>query len=94
MTTSDIGVATMVTNITTLTPGSMVVQVDHEPPVAVLWVHVLTPGDPEAVARRVSALERYCIEAVGTAEQLAAVRGAAAPEFLPAPDPSSDGDSS
>ncbi|MDQ2678349.1 MAG: Na+/H+ antiporter subunit E [Actinomycetota bacterium] len=94
MTTPDVGIATMVTNITALTPGSMVVQVDHDPPVAVLWVHVLTPGAPEAVARRVSALERYCIEAVGTADQIAAMRAAADPELLPAPDPSADGGTS
>lgn len=88
LTTDDIGIATMVTNITALTPGSMVVQVDQDGPVAVLWVHVLTPGQPEDVARRVSALERSCIRAVGTAEQRAAMLAAGEPEFLPAPDPS------
>ncbi len=88
MTTADIGIATMVTNITALTPGSMVVQVDQDGPVAVLWVHVLTPGDPEAVARRVCALERSCIEAVGTPAQRAALRDADEPELLPGPDPS------
>ena len=87
LTTNDIGIATMVTNITALTPGSMVVQVDQDGPVAVLWVHVLTPGEPEAVARRVSGLERSCILAVGTAEQRAALRAAGDVELLPAPDP-------
>ena len=86
--TNDMGIATMVTNITALTPGSMVVQVDHDGPVAVLWIHVLTPGEPESVARRASALEAGCIRAVGTAEQRAALRDAGEPEFLPAPDPS------
>lgn len=92
LTTADLGIATMVTNITALTPGSMVVQIDHDASSAVLWVHILTPGDPELVARRVSALERHCIEAVGTAEQLAAVRAAADPELLPAPHPRSGDD--
>ena len=94
MTTNDIGIATMVTNITALTPGSMVVQVDQDGPVAVLWIHVLTPGQPEEVARRVSALERACIRAVGTAEQRAALQAAGEPELLPAPDPSSPDSSS
>jgi len=94
MTTNDIGIATMVTNITALTPGSMVVQVDQDGPVAVLWIHVLTPGRPEDVARRVSALERACIRAVGTAAQRDALRAAGEPELLPAPDPSSPDSSS
>ena len=78
MCTDDISLVTMVTNITALTPGSMVVQVDHGANGAVLWVHVLTPGDVEEVAAAVLTLERYCIEAVGSPEQVAALRAARA----------------
>ena len=90
--TDDIGIVTMVTNITALTPGSMVVQVDHGGPGgAVLWVHVLTPRDPATVARSVSTLERHCIEALGSPEQIAAVHAGAAPaQAWPALDPTDE----
>lgn len=84
MRTGDLGIVTMVTNLTALTPGSMVVQINHDPSNSVLWVHYLTPGDPEKVARNVVALERRCIEAFGTAEQIEAVRsGAPSPGIRP-----------
>lgn len=86
--TDDIGIVTMVANITALTPGSMVVQVDHGAGRAVLWVHVLTPRDPATIARGVSTLERRCIEALGSPEQIAAVHAGASPaQSWPALDP-------
>ena len=64
--TNDIRILTMVTNITALTPGTIVVQVDPHEPVADIWVHVLTPGDPDRTARVIARLEAHCIRAVGS----------------------------
>lgn len=77
--TDDIRIVTMVTNLTALTPGSMVVKVDDAQPLTTLWVHVLTPGDPDEVAPSILALERRCIEAIGTPEQIRRVRQAGTP---------------
>lgn len=72
--TDDVGIITMVANITALTPGSMVVQLDVDGSDDLAWVHVLTPGDPFQVARSFSRLEQLCVEAVGSDEQIARLR--------------------
>lgn len=72
MHTDDPAIITIVTNFTALTPGSVVVHIDDDGPNPVLWLHVLTLGDPFAIARAAQRLERQCVMAFGTDEQVAA----------------------
>ena len=74
--TDDVALITMVANMTALTPGSMVVQLDIAEPAPLAWVHVLTPGDPRAIGRSISRLEQLCIEAFGSDAAIAALHAA------------------
>lgn len=69
------GLATVVGNAITLTPGTLTVDVrrtgDDRPPV--LYVHVLHFTDVESLRRDVLRLERLAVRAFGTKEQRAEV---------------------
>ena len=65
----------MITNLTALTPGSMVVRAaHHDDGRATVLVHCLATGDPVRFARTIAGLEVRCVRAIGTREQLAALR--------------------
>ena len=66
----------MVTNLTALTPGAMVVRVDVEGARPVLLVHVLSVRDPDRFASAMLGLERRCVRALGSDEQVALVERA------------------
>jgi multicomponent Na+:H+ antiporter subunit E len=63
---------TLVTNMTALTPGAMVVGYEHEDGHPVVFVHVLTPLDPDRQVEAMQGLEGRCVRTFGTAEQLRA----------------------
>ena len=63
---------TLVTNMTALTPGAMVVGYDRRGDHPVVDVHVLTPLDPQRQVRAMQDLEGRCVRTFGTAEQLRA----------------------
>lgn len=73
MATNDPVFITMVSNLIALTPGSIVVRIRHRPEGVVLWVHILTLQDPEQVVAATRTLERRCVRAFGTSEQIALV---------------------
>jgi multicomponent Na+:H+ antiporter subunit E len=66
----------MVTNLTALTPGAMVVRVDAEGARPVVLVHVLSVRDPDRFASAMLGLERRCVRALGSDEQVALVERA------------------
>ena len=71
----DPALLTMVTNITALTPGAIVVRLAHHDdgrPTA--QVHCMATRDPERFARTIAGLEVRCVRAIGTPAQLAALR--------------------
>jgi multicomponent Na+:H+ antiporter subunit E len=71
----DPALITMVTNLTALTPGSMVVRAaHHDDGRPTVQVHCLATGDPERFARTIAGLEVRCVKALGTAGQVAALR--------------------
>ena len=71
----DPALITMITNLTALTPGSMVVRAaHHDDGRPTVQVHCLATGDPERFARGIAGLEVRCVKAVGTRGQLAALR--------------------
>jgi multicomponent Na+:H+ antiporter subunit E len=55
---------TLMSNILALAPGTMPVDVTHEPPV--LYVHFLLLSDVEDARRRMLRLERLVVDAVGS----------------------------
>lgn len=63
---------TLVTNMTALTPGAMVVGYEHEDGHPVVYVHVLSPLDPERQVLAMQGLEARCVRTFGTAEQVRA----------------------
>jgi multicomponent Na+:H+ antiporter subunit E len=65
------GLLTLVTNTMALTPGTIPIQVDHDP--TVMYVHVLHRGDVEAVRGDVRHLASLAYRAFGTAEAVAAM---------------------
>lgn len=75
MHTDDPAIITLVTNFTALTPGSVVVHIDDHGPNPVLWLHVLALQDPFVIARAAQRLERQCVMAFGTDEQVAMFTG-------------------
>lgn len=77
----DLTLLTMVINITALTPGSMAVELDLDQVRPVIWVHVLTSGDPTDIGRNVLVLEELCVRALGSAEQIGRL-GAHTPSSL------------
>lgn len=71
----DPALLTMVTNITALTPGAIVVRVaHHDDGRPTVQVHCLATRDPERFARNIAGLEVRCVRAIGTSEQLTALR--------------------
>lgn len=62
---------TIVANLTALTPGAMVVRIDGDGPRPVVLLHVLTVRDPARFAGATVALERRCVRALGTDQQIA-----------------------
>lgn len=66
---------TLVTNMTALTPGAMVVGVEHEQDHPVVLVHVLSVRDPQGTVRSMQELERRCVRAFGTREQVRRCEG-------------------
>jgi multicomponent Na+:H+ antiporter subunit E len=67
---------TAVANLTALTPGSMVVRVDTDGARPQVLLHVLTVRDPERFAGAMLQLERRCVRALGSSEQIACVEAA------------------
>lgn len=70
------GLLTIVANLTALTPGMMVLEVERQP--ARFYVHVLQLDDVDAARSEIMELERRVVEAFGSPEAVAAVRTAAA----------------
>lgn len=64
-------ILTLVANAITLTPGTLTLEIRREPPT--LYVHVLQLASPEQTRREVRELERYAVEAFGSADAVAAV---------------------
>lgn len=64
------GIVTMVANAISLTPGTLVVEIDKDP--TILYVHVLHLRDVEQVRRDVLALELLAVRAFGTDDAIAA----------------------
>jgi multicomponent Na+:H+ antiporter subunit E len=71
----DPGMITLITTMTALTPGSVMVEVHRSPPTA--RVHAFGQGDPARVASTIRRLEELCIRAVGDPTQRAALRARA-----------------
>lgn len=70
----DPALLTMVTNITALTPGAMVVRAaHHDDGRPTVLVHCLSTHDPQRWARSIAGLEIRCVRAIGTREQIAAL---------------------
>jgi multicomponent Na+:H+ antiporter subunit E len=67
------GLTTLVANCVSLTPGTLVLDVDRDP--LVLYVHVLHLRSIADVRAEVQTLERLAIRAFGTEEARAAVAG-------------------
>ncbi len=71
----DPALLTMVTNITALTPGAIIVRVaHHDDGRPTVQVHCLATRDPERFARNIAGLEVRCVRSIGTPAQLAALR--------------------
>ena len=64
------GVATFLANVLSLSPGTLVLEVDHEPPV--LYVHVLHMADREKIIATVRRLEELAVATYGNATERAA----------------------
>ncbi|MDQ7994141.1 MAG: Na+/H+ antiporter subunit E [Propionicimonas sp.] len=69
--TSDPGMLTLVTTMTALTPGSLILEVRNDPPV--VRVHTFGHGDPAGVATTIRRLEELGIGALGDDAQRAAL---------------------
>lgn len=70
------GVATFLANVLSLSPGTLVLEVDHGPPV--LYLHVLHMADRERILRTVARLEELAVATYGNADERSACRGAGA----------------
>ena len=57
-------VLTILSNAISLTPGTLIIEIDHDP--AVLYIHVLHLESIEEVRFNIFRLERHVIKAVGT----------------------------
>lgn len=57
------GIATFLTNVLTLSPGTLPLEVDHDPPV--LYVHVLHMADREKIVATVRRLEELAVATYG-----------------------------
>jgi multicomponent Na+:H+ antiporter subunit E len=66
------GLITLLANLLALSPGSMPIHVERDPPV--IYLHVLRLRDPDEVRRRVARLEGLAVAAAGSPAALAAVR--------------------
>jgi multicomponent Na+:H+ antiporter subunit E len=66
------GLLAIVSNLTALTPGTMVIEIDREPPR--FYVHVVRIDDVEAARAQMRTLERHVIEAFGPPEAVAVAR--------------------
>jgi len=71
------GLLTIVANLTALTPGTMAIDVERQPPR--FYVHVLRLDDIDAARAEIRMLERLVIEAFGSDAAIAAVRAEADP---------------
>lgn len=70
----DPALLTMITNITALTPGSMVVRAaHHDDGRLTVQIHCLSTHDPQRWARSIAGLEIRCVRAIGTRDQIAAL---------------------
>lgn len=72
--TTSKGMATIVADAVTLTPGTMTLDIDRPPPgdgPIVLFIHVLRLGDPEAVRADVRHFEALAVAAFGDRAELA-----------------------
>jgi multicomponent Na+:H+ antiporter subunit E len=69
---------TIVANLTALTPGTMVVRIDTDGPQPIVLLHVLTVRDPARFGAATVTLERRCVRAFGTDEQIAVVEASGA----------------
>jgi multicomponent Na+:H+ antiporter subunit E len=64
------GIATFLTNVLTLSPGTLPLEVDHDPPV--LYVHVLHMADRERIIATVRRLEELAVATYGNAAERSA----------------------
>lgn len=78
----DPGMITLISTMTALTPGSIIVEVHHSPPS--VRVHAFGHGDPTRVAVTIRRLEELCIRAVGDRVQRAALAARAPLPAAPA----------
>jgi multicomponent Na+:H+ antiporter subunit E len=69
-------VLTTIVNLVAMTPGTMTVEVGHDP--TVIYVHVLYLDDPDAVRQGIWRLRDRLLRAFGTPDAIAAVERAAA----------------
>ena len=58
------GIATFLANVLSLSPGTLVLEVDHEPPV--LYLHVLHMADRERIVATVARLEELAVATYGS----------------------------
>jgi len=72
MTCESDGVLTVVANLTALTPGTMAIEVERQPPL--IFIHVLRLDDIESTRDEVRRLERLVVEAFGPSEARRAIR--------------------
>jgi multicomponent Na+:H+ antiporter subunit E len=70
------GMLTALTNIVAMTPGTMPVEVEDDPPA--MYVHVLRLDDVDRVRREIGSLHRQMVRAFGTPEEIAAAEAGAA----------------
>jgi multicomponent Na+:H+ antiporter subunit E len=65
------GVITFLTNLFALSPGTMPLDIDQDPPV--IYLHVLRLEDPEAVRARMARFEDLVVRAFGDDEAVSAL---------------------
>lgn len=76
------GIATFLANVLSLSPGTLVLEIDHEPPV--LYLHVLHMQDREKIVLTVRRLEELAVGTYGSPSERAACSAASlAPEAAP-----------
>lgn len=78
--TADPRLVTAVTNLTALTPGAMVVGIDPAGDRPQVLLHVMGIRQPKQFATAMLQLERRCVRALGTDEQIAALDRPDSPE--------------
>lgn len=76
-------VTTIVANAITLTPGTLTLEVERDPPV--LYVHVLQVYDIEQVRRDIRTILTLVVRAIGSADAVRALESMPLPAATPSP---------